>query len=161
MNGHYFLWLVPEEPYFTSFLSVISDLSRLFEGVSFLPHVTFCTSDNPDIFDLAIPSIEIQIQDICHSDAFFQSIYLSLNSQKLEDLRSQIAHKYKIPPQPHLSLFYGELTRTERHDICSSLQVDVKQCTLSKKVLVYGKTETSHGYSNVRSWQIIKTEVLR
>ena len=161
MNGRYFLWLVPEEPYFGNFLSIISDLSKMLEGVSFLPHVTFCTSESQDIFEIELPVIPVQFKKIVHSEIFFQSIYLNLESKELNNYRSQVINDYKVPLQPHLSLFYGHLTTQQRVDICSTLQIDTtKKCLLTKKVLVYGSAIPSQGYTDVRSWQIIKTEVL-
>ena len=162
MNGRYFLWLVPDEPYFGTFLSIITDLSKMLDGVSFLPHVTFCTSECSDIFDIEISPIEVQFQKIAHSEFFFQSIYLDLNSKQLQHYRSRYTGVYQVPPQPHLSLFYGRLASQQRIDICSSLQMDfTESCLLTKKVLVYGRADPTHGYSDIRSWQIRKTEVLK
>ena len=162
MNGRYFLWLVPDEPYFDAFLSIITDLSKMLDGVSFLPHVTFCTSESPEIFDIEIPPIEVQFQKITHSESFFQSIYLDLNSQQLQYYRSRYTDVYKMPPHPHLSLFYGHIASQQRIDICSTLQIDrAKSCLLTKKVLVYGRADPKHGHRDIRSWQIRKTEVLK
>ena len=162
MNGRYFLWLVPEEPYFGTFLSIITDLSKMLDGVSFLPHVTFCTSESPEIFEIELSPIEVQFEKIDHSDSFFQSIYICLDSEELQNYYFQNANIYKIPSQLHLSLFYGRIPSQQRIDICSTLQIDVtKSCLLNKKVLVYGQSDTTQGYRDVRSWQILKTEVLK
>ena len=162
MNGRYFLWLVPDEPYFGTFLSIITDLSKMLDGVSFLPHVTFGTSESSDIFEIEIPPIEVQFQKISHSEFFFQSIYLNLNSQELHHYRSQFINVFKMPSRPHLSLFYGQIAFQQRIDICSTLQIDVThRCLLNKKVLVYGNADPTLGYTDVRSWQILKSEVLK
>ena len=162
MNGRYFLWLVPNEPYFGTLLSIITDLSKMLDGVSFLPHVTFCTSEHSEIFEIEIPPIEVQFQKIAHSESFFQSIYLNLDSKQLHHYRSQFTNVYQMPSQPHLSLFYGKIPFQQRIDICATLQIDVThRCLLTKKVLVYGSADTTQGYRDVRSWQILKTEVLK
>ena len=162
MNGRYFLWLVPNEPYFSTLLSIITDLSKMLDGISFLPHVTFCTSESSEIFDIEFPPIEVQFQTVAHSESFFQSIYLNLDSTELHHYRSQFTNIYKIPSQPHLSLFYGRIASQKRIDICSTLQIDVNQhCLLNKKVLVFGNADPAQGYSDVRSWQILKSEVLK
>ena len=159
MNGYYFLWLIPEEPHYNKFLSVISDLSKMLSGVSFLPHVTLCTSQHPDIFDIYVPPLNIQLKNICHSDHFFQSIYIDIHSDELENIRNTIAQKTQIPTKPHISLYYGDISTSKRQNICSDLHLGIQKCRLYQKVLVFG--ETSQGYTSVRSWQIVKTEVLK
>ena len=160
MKGKFFVWLIPDEHSYDYFLSLISDFSKLLEGPMFLPHVTLCSSTDQRIFDLSISRLSFQVEKPSHSDAFFQSIYLPVISETLEDLRKKIeTESINIPLQPHLSLFYGTLPSSIRHDICTNVDLKYEHCQLTKKVLVYG--DTSQYASSVRGWQIVKTEVLK
>ena len=95
------------EPYF-GLLSIITDLSKMLDGVSFLPHVTFGTSESPEIFDIEHSPIEVQFQKLHILNPFSSRFTSELNSKHLQYYRSRYTDVYKIPPHPHLSYFMGE-----------------------------------------------------
>lgn len=124
-------WLLPVAEEGSDLARIISQLADRFGGPVFAPHVTVYSGPAGDIGEaarilekIATTSGEISLRcnGLEFSDRYSKSCYLSFRSEpRLEEMSRMIAEmsasQVNYLLRPHLSLFYGRLTRQEREEI--------------------------------------------
>ena len=129
-------WLVPAEPALSHYKAVISDLAKRFDGPCFVPHVTIYTGpfDQGDrVRDILgelsrRKDVELRPTSLLFSDRFTQSCFIQFESSEViaemcEGVRSGVQRPGPYRVVPHMSLFYGSLTESQRDIIRTELSL--------------------------------------
>ena len=118
----YSIWLIPNGEKYILLKNTIIDLSRIFNGIKFIPHVTVVSnldysekflSKKIERIAKKVEPFNIEFNSINYLDEFFQSFFISVKiNDDLVYIR-KVAKSYfsKMTKEynPHLSLAYGNI----------------------------------------------------
>ena len=146
----YSIWLIPHDEKYIFLKNTINDLSPIFKGIKFIPHVTVVSNlDYNEKFLLKrIESIAkkvepfiVEFNTIKYSDEFFQSFFISVKvNDDLAYIRKisksyfpKITKKYN----PHLSLAYGNIETKIKKSLKSRIYCPIKNFEVTELYLAY------------------------
>jgi len=142
------LLLVPAASQYRKYNKIIHSLSKKYDTPSF-PHITILNMLEADEKDLVakvkkiaryFKQIEVAISGINFSNTHNQCVFAQIKMSPLlsalyEELKIDLQYSDKSPFFPHMSLVYGKLSREEKLDIASHIELDHK--LLLDKLAIY------------------------
>ncbi|MCL4182894.1 MAG: 2'-5' RNA ligase family protein [Burkholderiaceae bacterium] len=132
-------WLVPSEPWRSSFGALIAALGAAHRGPAFEPHITIEVSrvrgDDPGLdalLDRVAASVEpmtLTAGRTVHSEAHFKTLFIEFDDPRPFALQRQLRAELGEPPDyvlhPHLSLLYhGGLAPGTRERLAAAHRFD-------------------------------------
>jgi hypothetical protein len=149
-------WLLPSEPELSDLTVLVGELADRFNGPKFQPHVTiyhgeYDVSDPVDALLEKISNrrpIELLTKSLNFGQSFTQSCFIEFeNSKELLEIRELVIDTIKSAADPadfpHLSLFYGSLSSTQRVEISRSISIPKSiKFDVVKAIANRGKTKT-------------------
>ena len=146
----YSIWLIPNGEKYILLKNTIIDLSHIFNGINFIPHVTvvsnldysekFLSKRVENIAKKVKPFI-IELNTIDYLDEFFQSFFISVKiNDDLAYIR-KIAKSY-FPSiheeyNPHLSLAYGNIEAKIKKSLKRKIYCPIKNFKATELCLAY------------------------
>lgn len=143
LAGGFSLWLEPDEETGQVFDVLIKKLAEAHKGDSFAPHITLLSmldwsEERAEVAqDLLATLVErfrpftLEFTGIGFRDTYFQSLFLPVvPAQPLVALRRMTATLFEQPAHPympHASLYYGDLSVTQKQKIVADLIAEVPQ----------------------------------
>lgn len=150
----YHLFLEPEEPVRTDLLDVIKEFAGVYGGPVFPPHLTLLgpiAGSEEEIVRIATAlavkgePLTLSLGACAAEEVFFRAFFIRVeNSRALTHLREQACRVFECPEAPytpHLSLFYGLPSETERRALFESFALPAQ--TVSVRALSIYRTEGS------------------
>jgi 2'-5' RNA ligase len=133
----YSYWLLPEEPINTYLSNIIADISQKWRAPTFSPHITLLggldekretMSKSLYAFASTLRPFNVSLGNIAWGEGFFESFYFNvLHSVELVRARAiamdALGLKDMKEFHPHCSLFYGERSEKEKHDMAASIDL--------------------------------------
>jgi len=129
-------WLVPSEPQLSELQKVVSELSARYDGPDFEPHATiyhgaYHVSDPVnDILETlrSFGEVELYTKKLDFDDKYTRSCVIEFEDSPLllemyEAVRKMIYAKENLVVVPHMSLFYGKLSLSDREEIAKELSL--------------------------------------
>ena len=105
-----------------------------------------------------INSIDLIPEKYCHTEKFFESLFIKINlNKKLKDLKYDIDKKFNIEEKvfnPHISLYYGKKSSIIKKNIISKLSKLPAKLKLVKISYV-------HINKKINNWIVIKDVYLK
>lgn len=130
-------WLIPANPVRREFKRIISELAKEFDGPSFEPHLTLYSGPfGPGDYTDSIVrqtvettgALELEVSGINFSALFTKACFVqfkpSTAATRLSDsIRNAVSCPSDYVFDPHLSLFYGELSQEAQSKILKSIKL--------------------------------------
>ncbi len=146
----YSIWLIPNGENYILLKNTIIELSHIFKGIKFLPHVTVVSNlDYSEKFLIKkvesiakkVEPFKIEFNAINYLDEFFQSFFISVKiNDDLDNIR-KIAKSYfsKMNERynPHLSLAYGNIDPKIKKDLKRKIHCPIKNFKATELYLAY------------------------
>ena len=146
----YSIWLIPNGKDYIFLKNTINELSHIFQGIKFLPHVTvvsnldYCEeflSKKVESIARKVEPFNIEFDSIDYLDEFFQSFFISVKiNDDLDHLREitklyflEISEEYN----PHLSLAYGNIESKIKRSLKSKIHCPIKNFKATELYLAY------------------------
>ena len=162
-------WLIPAEPAWSYFRSLITDLATQFNAPEFEPHLTLYVTnagnDNPtEVLKEAFAPLRLSITGIDYSDAFTKSLFVQFRADETlarlsGRLRSASVSRSEYELNPHLSLIYKKMPTETKMQIANSLSLPFTEVEFDsvKAIVSRARIETS---DDVNSWCVVATQRL-
>ena len=165
-------WLIPAEPAWSYFRSLIRDLATRFDAPEFEPHLTFYVTnagnDNPtSVLEEVLVNLRplrLSIAGIDYSDEFTKTLFVQFQPDETlaklsEKLRSASVAPCEYQLNPHLSLIYKKMPLETKMEIANSpclpfIEVEFDSV---KAIVSSAKIATS---DDVNSWRVVATQLL-
>jgi hypothetical protein len=165
-------WLIPAEPTYSFFRSIIDDLAKRYNAPVFEPHVTVHVGANSlDRAEKALSraasdckQITLEPLEIDNSNEFIKTLFVqfALNRQ-LQKLNQRIrgaaqdSSDYEL--NPHLSLLYKTMSIEDRLLLTHSIKVPFPEVTFDslKAVRCISPTQSR---ADVEAWRVVATKSL-
>ena len=146
----YSIWLIPNGEKYILLKNTIINLSHIFNGINFIPHVTVVSNLDysekilskrvENIAEKVKPFI-IEFNTIDYLDEFFQSFFISVKiNNDLAYIRKvaksffpKMAGKYN----PHLSLAYGNVESKIKKSLKNKIHCPIKNFKATELYLAY------------------------
>lgn len=155
LANSYYLWLLPDEPYFDIYHQTIADLAAQYKTPVFEPHVTLVSGlSAPESrlitavsnFAATHKNLILTFHSIGYTHGFFTSLFLRAHLTPEADQLNQKARQALNPfsqtnYDPHLSLLYGSISPDEKQSIIETLHFQRKTISFSRLQLVRGHTD--------------------
>jgi hypothetical protein len=165
-------WLIPAEPAYNFFQSVINDLARRHDAPVFEPHVTFHVGANhADVAESVLSKaardyerIALKTREVSHSSEFTKTLFVRFAlTAKLRQLNriirtaAQDSSDYRL--NPHLSLLYKTMPAAARRKLADSIKTPFSEVTFDalKAVRCISPTRSR---AAVEAWRIVAEEPL-
>ena len=163
-------WLIPAEPAWSHFRSLIGDLARRFDAPVFEPHVTLHVTesgkDDPaGVLKKALRNIEpprLSITAINYSDEFTKTLFVEFRPDELlarlnGKLRAGSASQPEYQLNPHLSLIYKTMSPETKAQLANSVRLPFDEVCfdLAKVVISPAKIESR---ADVEAWRVVAEE---
>ena len=146
----YSIWLIPKGENYIILKNTIIELSHIFKGIKFLPHVTVVSnldysekflSKKIEKIAKKVEPFNIEFNSIDYLDEFFQSFFISVKiNDDLVYIR-KIAKSYfsKITEEynPHLSLAYGNIESKIKKKLKRKIHCPIKNFKATELYLAY------------------------
>jgi 2'-5' RNA ligase len=154
-------WLMPAPGMARDQLATTIDrLAADHDAPRFQPHVTVlvtldaaCDVAARRLASLVadMPPVELTFTTIGHEETYFRSLYLhaapSAQLQTLQEAGRQAFALDRLPPAPHLSLLYSEMTEKRKRPIIAGLGVPLPLTACFDAIELWGRDPRG-----VRSW---------
>ena len=146
----YSIWLIPNGENYILLKNTIIELSHIFKGIKFLPHVTVVSnldysekflSKKIESIAKKVEPFNIEFNSIDYLDEFFQSFFISVK------INNDLAYIRKIAKSffpkmigkynPHLSLAYGNIESAIKKSLKSKIHCPIKNFKASDLYLAY------------------------
>ena len=146
-------WLTPASgPTRDQLAATIDRLAAEHNAPRFQPHVTalvtFDTAENEATQTLAslvadVPPFDLTFTAIGHEQTYFRSLYLraapSAQLQALQEAGQRAFALDRLPPAPHLSLLYSDITGERKRPIIHTLSVTLPLTVCFDAVELWGR----------------------
>ena len=146
----YSIWLIPNGENYVLLKDIIIELSHIFEGIKFLPHVTVVSnldysekflSKKVESIAKKVKPFNIEFNSINYLDEFFQSFFISVKiNDDLANIR-KIAKSYFLKMNeeynPHLSLAYGNIEAKIKKSLKRKIYCPIKNFKATELCLAY------------------------
>ena len=146
----YSIWLIPNDEKYIILKRIIEELSHIFGGIKFVPHVTLLSNldFSEDFLSKKIENIakkikpfNIYLNEINYLNEFFQSFFISVKiNNDLAYIRKvaksffpKMAGKYN----PHLSLAYGNIESKIKKSLKNKIHCPIKNFKATELYLAY------------------------
>lgn len=154
-------WLMPASGTARDQLAAIIDrLAAGHDAPRFQPHVTVLVTLDAACDVVArrlaslvadMPPVELTFTTIGHEETYFRSLYLhaapSTQLQALQEAGRQTFALDRLPPAPHLSLVYSDMTADRKRPIIADLGVPLPLTVCFDAIELWGRDPRG-----VRSW---------
>ena len=160
-------WLMPAPDEQAFFRSLIDLLALRFDAPRFEPHVTLFGSRDVDparataaLGKLArVPPINLDIKRIDFSDKFTKTLFVQFRDSAeaaalTEAVREATGSKSDYELNPHLSLLYKDLPKSEKVEIAGSLELPFDEVVFDRVQVITGRAGTSTR-QDVEAWQLL------
>jgi 2'-5' RNA ligase len=162
-------WLMLAEPDGTIYQALIDRLAQQYDTPTFVPHVTIYLDHFNSAIDVAhltqiatkgITSFSMEVDGILYSEQYTKTLFVQLRShpsltQLYENLRSQ--SEYVL--NPHISLIYGGMARSQQEALASQLVLPSGSVWFDA-VSVIVAPEKTENRQDVESWRVEYTHKL-
>lgn len=165
----YSLWLVPHEDKVKSYLShVVMDLANKYHGPEFEPHTTLL-GDLPLTLDEITIGCEklatktkpfhVETGTVEYSTTYYQCIFARIKpTPQLMELYDVARRTFGLTEpsvfMPHTSLFYGNSTYPERHEIIKSLEFKPQTFSINSIVVTPGGENPPSEWKHLAKFQL-------
>lgn len=162
-------WLVPEPSQSAVFKQQIDCLARAYDGPLFEPHLTLCCGPyDPrncvsEILERAAGGagrIELSCSGLDFSARYTKACFLKFDASDGLLAISEALQRLLYTPSnyllvPHLSLFYGKLTR----QACKEIQnrITIPKTTAFSAVWAVSNPSTNASKEDVNSWRLVES----
>ena len=161
-------WLVPAEPFLSSFQKSISDFAVMYNGSDFIPHATiyFGEFDSRDEVDTIMDKLSffkelrLHVDSLLFTEQFTQSCFIKFKNlpaltEMCEMVRSQLHKPESYQVVPHMSLFYGHLDSKAREEITKSMALPKAIsfnliCAIANPAQVASREDVEYWYEKAR-----------
>jgi len=164
----YSIWLIPPKGNLQIRLShYISELADIWNGPTFVPHVTLVgglPGDETDLharFEKVVFNLRpfvIRLKELRQTEEFFRSFYIRVDKSRDLMLSRQISGRYfgleDNPFNPHLSLYYGDVSTEEKTNY-------LKRIAFSEDEFVANKLYFVHNNEEDCNWTVLDERFLR
>ena len=156
-------WLIPEPKQKVFLQHSIRKLASTYNGPVFIPHVTLCVGGYQSVEDILslIKSIRCKKGISCKSNAIsFSSSYTKscfieiIEEEDLLSIHQQISRNIPEGKRyeflPHLSLFYGKLSRSQQQEI--SISTKIPMTLAFSQLIAIGTPIINDSAKDVERW---------
>ena len=146
----YSIWLIPNDEKYIILKSIIEELSHIFGGIKFVPHVTLLSNldFSEDFLSKKIENIakkikpfNIYLNEIDYLNEFFQSFFISVKINDdlayIRKIAKSFFPKMTEKYNPHLSLAYGNIESKIKKNLKSKIHCPFKNFKASELYLAY------------------------
>ena len=146
----YSIWLIPNGENYILLKNTIIELSHIFKGIEFLPHVTVISnldysekflSKRVENIAKKVKPFSIEFYTINYLDEFFQSFFISVKINDDLAYVRKIAKSYfpKLTEKysPHLSLAYGNIESKIKKNLKRKIYCPIKNFKVKELYLAY------------------------
>jgi len=174
------VWLIPAEPYYSSLMSKIQELSITFEAPAFIPHLTlFCgkTSNisqvKNDLNHLLSRQTPLVLSStvIDFTDEYYRTLFLKFKADKVVSkmnaaLKNVLDHNSLYQFSPHLSFLYQNLPLSEKQRLSRVTENDLNQKGMTNNKMTFDQVFLMSdieeiGPEAVKSWKALASWKLK
>ena len=146
----YSIWLIPNGEKYILLKNTIIDLSHIFNGIKFIPHVTVVSnldyseqflSKKVENIARKVKPFNIEFNTIDYLDEFFQSFFISVKINNdlayIRKVAKSFFPKMTGKYNPHLSLAYGNIESKIKNSLKSKIHCPIKSFKATELYLAY------------------------
>jgi 2'-5' RNA ligase len=146
----YSIWLIPNGENYILLKNTIIELSHIFKGIKFLPHVTVVSnldysekflSKKIERIAKKVEPFNIEFNSINYLDEFFQSFFISVKINNdlayIRKVAKSFFPKMTEKYNPHLSLAYGNIKSKIKKNLKSEIHCPIKNFKATELYLAY------------------------
>ena len=146
----YSIWLIPNGEKYILLKNTIIDLSHIFNGIKFIPHVTVVSnldyseqflSKKVENIARKVKPFNIEFNTIDYLDEFFQSFFISVKINNdlsyIRKVAKSFFPKMTGKYNPHLSLAYGNIESNIKKGLKSKIHCPIKNFKATELYLAY------------------------
>ena len=146
----YSIWLIPNGEKYILLKNTIIDLSHIFNGIKFIPHVTVVSnldysekflSKKVENIARKVEPFNIEFNTIDYSDDFFQSFFIKVKINNdlayIRKVAKSFFPKMTEKYDPHLSLAYGNIKSKIKKSLKSEIHCPIKNFKATELYLAY------------------------
>ena len=146
----YSIWLIPNGEKYILLKNTIIDLSHIFNGIKFIPHVTVVSnldyseqflSKKVENIARKVKPFNIEFNTIDYLDEFFQSFFISVKINNdlayIRKIAKSFFPKMTGKYNPHLSLAYGNIESKIKKSLKSKIHCPIKNFEATELCLAY------------------------
>ena len=146
----YSIWLVPNGEKYILLKNTIIDLSHIFNGIKFIPHVTVVSnldyseqflSKKVENIARKVKPFNVEFNTIEYLDEFFQSFFISVKINNdlayIREVAKSFFPKMTGKYNPHLSLAYGNIESKIKKSLKSKIYCPIKNFKATELYLAY------------------------
>ena len=146
----YSIWLIPNGEKYILLKNTIIDLSHIFNGIKFIPHVTVVSnldyseqflSKKVENIARKVKPFNIEFNKIDYLDEFFQSFFISVKINNdlsyIRKVAKSFFPKMTGKYNPHLSLAYGNIESKIKKKLKSKIHCPIKNFEATELYLAY------------------------
>jgi 2'-5' RNA ligase len=165
-------WLIPAEPAWSYFHSLIKELARRFGAPIFEPHVTIYVSDDTNenadaVLEKALKGrggFRLAIRGVDFSDNFTKTVFAKFErdaelTRLSSDLRRASTAQNDYELSPHLSLIYKAMAPDTKRNLIASIRLPFTEIHFDsvKAVISPAKIEAR---ADVEAWRVAAQQSL-
>ena len=164
----YSIWLIPNGEKYMLLRTKIIELSHIFNGIKFLPHITLISNLDYDekflskkVENIAkqVKPFNIYFDKIGYSDEFFQSFFINvrINSHLAYIRKIALLNFPKINEEfnPHLSLAYGNIESKIKKNLKNKIHCPIKNFKVKELYLAHND-EINFKWKVINKFPLIK-----
>tara|TARA_A100001035_G_scaffold82774_1_gene64347 strand:+ start:499 stop:1020 length:522 start_codon:yes stop_codon:yes gene_type:complete len=146
----YSIWLIPNGEKYILLKNTIIDLSHIFNGIKFIPHVTVVSnldygeqflSKKVENIARKVKPFNIEFDTIDYLDDFFQSFFIKVKINNdlayIRKVAKSFFPKMTEKYDPHLSLAYGNIKSKIKKSLKSEIHCPIKNFKATELYLAY------------------------
>ena len=146
----YSIWLIPNGEKYILLKNTITELSHIFNGIKFIPHVTVLSNLNYSekflskrVENIAkkVKPFSVELNTIDYLDEFFQSFFISVKINNdlsyIRNVAKSFFPKMTGKYNPHLSLAYGNIESKIKKKLKSKIHCPIKNFEATELYLAY------------------------
>tara|TARA_B100000900_G_scaffold16404_1_gene12948 strand:- start:505 stop:1026 length:522 start_codon:yes stop_codon:yes gene_type:complete len=164
----YSIWFIPSGEKYITLRTTIIELSHIFGGIKFVPHVTLISnldynekflSNKVENIAKQIKPFDIYLDEIGYSTEFFQSFFINVR------INNHLAYIRKIAQlnfpkisgeyNPHLSLAYGNIDSKIKENLKNNIHCTVKNFKVRELYLAHND-EINFKWKVINKFSLIK-----
>jgi 2'-5' RNA ligase len=165
----YHLFLLPQGELFDNFQTIITDFAKKYQGPVFEPHVTLLAripkADEAGLIDKTkklaamMQPFEISLEQVEAQDTYFRALYCKAEvNPELTDYHQKALEMFDVEDVntyfPHLSLYYGNLARSAKDEMISSLKLPMNMKFLVDRVYLYRTEGEAQDWVSVGAYKL-------